>query len=52
MDVLLQALPGAIGGLISGTVASLVAPWVQWAIEKRRSKLDYRMESVLQKELN
>jgi hypothetical protein len=32
----LSGLTGAIGGLISGTVASLVAPWSQWGVEKRR----------------
>jgi hypothetical protein len=45
-DVLLQALPGAIGGLVTGAIASLIAPWVQWAIEKRRSKLNYRQELI------
>ncbi|MCC7254378.1 MAG: hypothetical protein IT467_00425 [Dokdonella sp.] len=26
----------AVAGLISGGIASLIAPWVQWSIEKRR----------------
>jgi hypothetical protein len=29
-------------GLIGGVVGSLVAPWVQWAVEKRRNIYDYR----------
>jgi hypothetical protein len=45
-DILLQALPGAMGGLVTGIIASLIAPWVQWAVEKRRSKLNYRQELI------
>jgi hypothetical protein len=38
----------ALLGLIGGVVGSLVAPWVHWAIEKRRSKFDYR-KSLIEK---
>ena len=43
------ALVGGIAGLLSGAVASLVAPWVQWAIEKRRKSIEYK--ELLIKEL-
>jgi hypothetical protein len=26
-------------GLITGAIASLIAPWVQWVIEKRRREI-------------
>ncbi|WP_457652210.1 hypothetical protein [Rhodocaloribacter sp.] len=38
----------ALLGLIGGVVGSLVAPWVHWAIEKRRSKFEYR-KSLIEK---
>lgn len=37
---------GAVGGLGTGIVASLLAPWVQWAVEKRRFQLERRQELV------
>lgn len=33
-------------GLLTGTIASLAAPWVHWAIEKRRSQFNYRQELI------
>lgn len=33
-------------GLTGGVVGSLVAPWVQWAIEKRRKKVERRQDLV------
>jgi len=33
-------------GLIAGAVGSLIAPWVHWAIEKRRAKIEYRRNSI------
>ena len=38
----------ALLGLIGGVVGSLIAPWVHWAIEKRRSKFEYR-KSLIEK---
>lgn len=38
----------ALFGLIGGVVGSLVAPWVHWAIEKRRSKSEYRRQLIAQ----
>jgi hypothetical protein len=46
MEVLVAASSGAIAGLITGVIGSLIAPWVQWAIEKRRSRLGYRQERI------
>jgi hypothetical protein len=46
MEVLVAASSGAIAGLISGVIGSLIAPWVQWAIEKRRSRLSYRQQLI------
>jgi hypothetical protein len=41
-DKVLVALIGAGAGLITGGIASLIAPWVTWGIEKRKEKLAYR----------
>jgi hypothetical protein len=40
--VWLPGVAGAIGGLITGVVASLVAPWSQWGVEKRRLRREER----------
>jgi L-lactate utilization protein LutC len=32
----------ALIGLVAGTVASLLAPWVHWGVEKHRVKLENR----------
>ncbi len=36
----------ALAGLLAGVVGSLVAPWVNWGIEKRREKHKYRQAIV------
>lgn len=36
------AIVGAISGVIAGIISSLIAPWVQWAIQKRKADLAYR----------
>lgn len=41
-DIVLTALIGGIAGLLSGTVASIIAPWVNWGIEKKRNQLEYK----------
>src|SRR5918997_6541220 len=46
MDVLIAASSGAIAGLISGVIGSLIAAWVQWAVEKRRNLFRYRRDSI------
>lgn len=38
----------ALLGFIGGVLGSLVAPWVHWAIEKRRSKFEYRRTLLAQ----
>lgn len=43
---LLTAAIGAGAGLVSGSIASLIAPWVHWGIEKRRKKLEHRISLV------
>lgn len=40
------ALIGAIAGLISGALASLIAPWIQWGIEKRKSQHNDRRNLI------
>jgi hypothetical protein len=35
-----------IVGFATGAIASLVAPWVNWGIEKKRQKLNYKREQV------
>lgn len=42
----MEVFISAIVGLITGTIASLIAPWVQWGIEKRRSKIEYRRAQI------
>jgi hypothetical protein len=42
MNWLVPALLGFTGGIIG----SLIVPWVQWAIEKRRGKFEYRQEMI------
>lgn len=38
----------ALIGLVSGTIGSLVAPWVNWGIEKRRLKLERRAKQIVE----
>ena len=39
---MLDILIPAVAGLISGAIGSLVAPWAQWGIEKKRKKHESR----------
>jgi hypothetical protein len=43
LDFLKSYLLPLIGG---GAVGSLVTPWVQWTIEKRRLQVDYRRAAI------
>jgi len=36
----------AVSGLIAGTIASLIAPWINWGIEKRKIKMNRRVELI------
>jgi hypothetical protein len=33
-------------GLITGAIGSLIAPWVQWGVEKRRHRREARRERI------
>ena len=46
VTALVQYVVPALLGLIGGVIGSLVAPWVQWAIEKRRSRMDNRRQLI------
>jgi hypothetical protein len=35
-----------IVGLITGAIGSLIAPWVQWGVEKRRRRFESRREQI------
>ena len=43
---MLQYIVPAILGLIGGLAASLIAPWVNWGIEKKRMLLESRREMI------
>jgi hypothetical protein len=45
-DTVFVAITGGISGLITGAIGSLVAPWVNWGIEKRRKKQERRRELI------
>lgn len=45
-EKLVAAIAGAIAGVIGGLLSSLVAPWINWGIEKRKQKLVYRRELI------
>jgi hypothetical protein len=36
----------ALFGLIGGTVASLIAPWAHWGVEKQRIRLEARRQMI------
>lgn len=44
--ILYQYVVPAVLGLAGGVVGSLIAPWVQWAIEKSRDRQRYRRELI------
>ena len=39
-DTIFVAIIGGIAGLIAGAISSLLAPWANWGVEKRRLRLD------------
>jgi hypothetical protein len=41
-----EILVSAIAGLISGTIASLVAPWVNWRVQRVRDQTEYRRQQI------
>lgn len=46
MDDLLKVVIPAFFGLVAGMIGSLIAPWVNWGIEKRKLKLAARREFI------
>ncbi len=46
MSDTLTALIAAVVGLLSGAVGSLLAPWANWGVEKRRKRFDARHEII------
>lgn len=40
------AIVGGVAGLATGAVSSLVAPWSNWGVEKRRIRHTHRIELV------
>jgi hypothetical protein len=46
MDTAWSVVVSAVVGLVAGVVGSLIAPWVNWGIEKRRDKLKHRWEII------
>jgi hypothetical protein len=46
--ILLQYVVPAVLGLVAGVVGSLFGPLVQWAVEKRRGRMDYRKALIKQ----
>ena len=46
MNFLFQVVIPAITGLLSGAIASLIAPWINWRIEQKREKLAYRRATI------
>lgn len=45
-DSSLTLLTSAATGLLAGTIASLIAPWVHWGIEKKRNRLEARRRTI------
>jgi hypothetical protein len=46
LSPILVAFIGAAAGLVSGTIASLIAPWVQYAIESRKKSFEYKQKLI------
>ncbi len=43
---IITAIIAAIAGLLAGLVGSVLAPWVNWGIEKRKERLANRRANV------
>lgn len=47
MDATVQvAIIAGVVGLITGAIGSLVAPWANWLVEKKKQKLAYRRQLI------
>lgn len=45
-DTVWSAIVGGAAGIITGSLSSLFAPWVNWGIEQRRRKVGSRLELI------
>lgn len=43
-NTILVAIIGAIAGFVSGAIASLIAPWIKWGIEKKKLLFNERKQ--------
>ena len=47
MDIsIINAIIAGVVGLVTGAIGSLIAPWIQWGIEKKRQKQNRRIELI------
>lgn len=46
MEEFLKIVIPAFVGLVSGAIGSLIAPWVNWGIEKKRANLEARRRFI------
>ena len=46
LSPIVVAVIGGVAGLASGIVASLIAPWVQYAIETRKKSIEYKTNLI------
>ena len=42
----IQLIISGVVGLITGAIASLIAPWVKWGIEKKKIQLDKKRQII------
>jgi hypothetical protein len=42
----INAIIAGIIGLIAGAIGSLIAPWINWGVEKRRKRNERRIELI------
>jgi len=42
----LSIVISAVVGLVSGAIGSLIAPWINWRIEKVRLKIEYQRKRI------
>ena len=45
-DTLWVTIVGGLAGIVTGGISSLIAPWANWGIEKRKQKLAHRRELI------
>lgn len=42
----MEMIISAVIGLISGAIGSLIAPWINWGVEKKRKRYERRVELI------